>query len=117
MTRQRQGTSVRLDECVLGVLETAVVDERLCPSNGEIAMEVMKRGIGRVATTTIPGVLQRLVREGAITIRYYSRHARQVEIHEGRYAGRSTATPPNKREPVDVIDAAERRKRDKAPRW
>lgn len=117
MDRQRQSTSVRLDEAVLAALEAAVADEQVCPSNGQIAAEVMKRGVSRVATTTIPGVLQRLVREGAITLRYYSRHARQVELHTGPYAGRSTAVPSNKQELVDVIDAAERKKRDQTPRW
>jgi hypothetical protein len=116
MILQRQGTSVRLDECVFAVLQAAAVEGRRCPSNGEIAMQVRERGIARIATTTVPGVLQRLVRDGAITIRYFSRHSRQVVLHEGPYAGKATAPPDNKSEPVEVIDAEERKRRDEAPR-
>lgn len=106
-----------LDKPVFEVVEAAAREGRRCPSNGEIAAEVIARGGAvHIATTTVPGILQRLVRNGAITIRYFSRHFRQVEIHEGPDAGARTAAPRNKSEPVEVIDAAERKRRDEMPR-
>lgn len=113
---QRQPRST-LDKAVFAVVEAAAREGRRCPTNGEIAAEVLSQGGAvRMATTTVPGILQRLVRNGAITIRYFSRHFRQVEIHEGPAAGARTATPRNKSEPVEVIDAAERKRRDETPR-
>lgn len=104
-----------LEDVVFGILERAASEGRRCPTNIEVANEInflLKNT--RRAATSIPAIIQALVRRGLITVRIYGHNFREVVILEGPLAGKTTQRSPDGWEPYIIIDKAERDRRDKS---
>ena len=99
---------------VYAIVEQAAVEGRRCPTNAEIAADLNALGLWKpVGTTSIPGILQQLVRQGFMTIRIYGLNWRDIIILQGPHTGKATLPPPYGGKPHIVIDQAERERRDK----
>lgn len=103
-----------LDAGVLAVLEHAASEGRRCPTNSEIAAQLSEHGIRtHIAASSIPGVLQRLIRQGFLTVRIYGNNWRDVVLHYGNHSGKATCPPPHGGQPHVILDKAERERRDR----
>jgi hypothetical protein len=99
------------EERVFALLEAAARAGHRCPTNPELAADLSSHGVP-IASSSVPKIFGRLVREGRIVVRVYGHNWRDIVIQSGRYAGKATMAPPLGGEPYIVIDAAERTKRD-----
>ena len=103
---------------VYKLIEQAAANGDRCPTNVTIAAALNKSGSNNsIAASSVPSILQRLVRSGMITIRIYGHNWRDICILSGPHAGKLTMPPPHGGKPHTIIDLEERLRRDKAPRW
>jgi len=97
------------------MIELAANEGRRCPTNADIANDLNASGITKsVAASSIPSIIQRLIRRGLVTVRIYGHNWRDVMILEGTHAAKATLPPPHGGKPYIIIDQAERERRDKA---
>lgn len=107
-----------LQDLVFGILERAAGEGRRCPTNFEVAAELNAMLTNtRRAGTSIPAIMQVLVRRGLLTVRLYGGNYRDVVILKGPHAGKATLGPRHGGPPYEIIDKAERDRRDKSPKW
>jgi hypothetical protein len=113
-----QRSDLSIKSLVFDTLVKAAREGRRCPTNFEIAEAVTSLSGGRPrAASGMPAVIQQLVRDGYVTVRVYGANFREVLIHQGPEAGKSTLPPSHGKQPYRVIDKMERERRDKAPKW
>jgi hypothetical protein len=113
----READGAEIQEIVFGILERAASKGIRCPTNSEAVAELNALSHRPRSATSMPKIIQSLVRSGMITVRVYGCNFRQVIILEGPCAGRATLRPSHDGQPYIILDKVERLRRDDAPKW
>jgi hypothetical protein len=93
------------------LLEQAASEGRRCPTNPDLAKELVKRGL-QFSGQTMPRFMKQLTHEGRIIVRLYRKNWRDVVICSGPHSGKATKPPPRGGKPHTLIDTTGRKKGD-----
>lgn len=93
---------------VFAFLENAADKGERCLTNPQFSVELSKHGLN-LAPQSMPGVFRRLIQSGQITVQIYGGNWREVIIHSGPQAGKSTMLPPHGGKPHTIVDRAGRK--------